>query len=551
MKLLDEVHLVYKDCFIYLFLGLFAFVILFPISPAFGEIPGRDSGVFLYEGQNILNGGLPYLSVWDHKGPLIYYIDAIGLALNHNSWWGTWIIEFLFIYSSLIIGFILLNRLFGFLPAIIGSISWLTILCFFIEGGNLTEEYGILFQFIIFYLFYRCEQEQSNYKMGYLLIGVTTSLIFLLKPNLIGVSLTILLYLVAITVFYNNAGQTLRKIKYFAAGIIAVIVPISLIFLIRGNFFDFIDQFFFYNIIYSSTSIFSKFLAFKHFLSAIAAFNLVFVILLSWIFVIIFVVRTHDNSINKKILTIAIINLPIEFIFASYPAEPYLHYCMTLLPIISIFIGFFVYCIISNFSPLTKSEHRESSTFFGKILAIVIIFGLCISPYVYLLIFTQFSDCYNIVTTNGSTKYAQYDSISLRFNQPNITDRYGGFEISSLTSSKTAFIQNNATDSTIRFILKNTTKDDYVLMFGAETAINFITQRRSPTRFEYQYPLYMQGYDNPLKDQEFLSDLAKNPPKLIIITNNPTTPFEKFKQIITNYKLVAIYGDWKIYQKIT
>ena len=384
-----------------------------------------------------------------------------------------------------------------------------TILCFFIEGGNLTEEYGILFQFIIFYLFYQYEQEQSNYKTGYLLIGEATSLIFLLKPNLIGASLTILLYLVAITVFYKNAGQALRKIKYFVTGIIAVIVPVSLIFLIQGNFFDFIDQFFFYNIIYSSTSVFSKYLAFKHYLSAIAAFNLVFILLLAWLFAIVFAFRTHDNSIHKKFLTIAIINLPIEFILASYPAELYLHYCITLLPMISIFIGFFVYCIISNFSPLTNSERNERSTFFGKILAIVIIFGLCITPYVYLLIFTRFSDCYNIVTTNGSTKYAQYDSISLRFNQPNITDRYGGFEISSLTSTKTAFIQNNATDSTIRFILKNTTKDDYVLMFGAETSINFITQRRSPTRFEYQYPLYMQGYDNPLKDQEFLSDLQK------------------------------------------
>ncbi len=86
-------------------------------------------------------------------------------------------------------------------------------------------------------------------------------------------------------------------------------------------------------------------------------------------------------------------------------------------------------------------------------------------------------------------------------------------------------------------------------MFGAESAINFMTQRKSPTRYVYQYPLYMQGYDDPIKDQEFLSDLAKNPPKLIIITNNRKTPFEKFSAIIENYTLVANNGDWDIYQK--
>ncbi len=43
---------------------------------------------------------------------------------------------------------------------------------FFIGGGNFTEEYGILFQFIILYLFYKSEYGKDNFKTGYLLIGV-------------------------------------------------------------------------------------------------------------------------------------------------------------------------------------------------------------------------------------------------------------------------------------------------------------------------------------------------------------------------------------------
>jgi hypothetical protein len=503
----------YQNLLIFLFLGLFAFVIVFPISPAFREVPFRDSGVFLYAGQNILDGGLPYLSVWDHKGPLIYYIDALGLALIHNSWWGTWAIEFLFIYASLITGYILLQRLFGFLPAIIGSISWLTLLCFFIEGGNFTEEYGILFQFVIFYLFYVSEQERSDERQGYLLIGITTCLVFLLKPNLIGVSFAILLYLAAKTIIDDDKRQTWGKIKYFFTGFMAGIIPLSLIFCIQGNFFEFVDQFFFYNLVYSGTNVTSKFLAFEHLFSTIAYFHLEIVILASCLFAIVFVVRAQDTGILKKFLIISLINLPIEVVLISYSGMQVAHYLMTLLPIIAIFISFFVYCITSDFSLFKNPGQNRLQVFSGKVLAIILLFGLCITPFVYSFIFTQFAGCYDRITTHKSTD----------------TD--------------------DAAHSTIRFIRENTTKDDYVLVFGAETAINFVTQRKSPTRYAYQYPLYMEGYDTPIKDQEFLSDLAKKPPRLIILTGNGATPFEKFKTIIKNYPLVAEYGNWKIYQK--
>jgi hypothetical protein len=164
------------------------------------------------------------------------------------------------------------------------------------------------------------------------------------------------------------------------------------------------------------------------------------------------------------------------------------------------------------------------------------------------LIFTQFFDCTNIFITNESASTAKYQYIYLTYSKANIQDPYS-FELPFLKSREAGIIQNTSDHSTIQFILENTTKEDFVLMFGAESAINFMTQRKSPTRYVYQYPLYMQGYDDPRKDQEFLSDLAKNPPKLIIITNNRKTPFEKFSAIIENYTLVANNGDWDIYQK--
>ena len=47
-------------------------------------IPSYDAGVFNYVGMVIQHGGMPYVDVFDHKGPLIYLINA--LAVEFGSW---------------------------------------------------------------------------------------------------------------------------------------------------------------------------------------------------------------------------------------------------------------------------------------------------------------------------------------------------------------------------------------------------------------------------------------------------------------------------------
>ena len=78
-----------------LLLWLTALLIL-PSNPL-DRLPGRDNGVFLYGGQQILLGKIPYLDFWDHKGPLIHYINALGLYLGNGYRWGVWGIEFIFL----------------------------------------------------------------------------------------------------------------------------------------------------------------------------------------------------------------------------------------------------------------------------------------------------------------------------------------------------------------------------------------------------------------------------------------------------------------------
>ena len=58
--------------------ALLAVAIHLPNLPV-GKAPQEDAGVFLYAAQVLLDGGLPYRDVWDHKPPLIYVLDTYKL----------------------------------------------------------------------------------------------------------------------------------------------------------------------------------------------------------------------------------------------------------------------------------------------------------------------------------------------------------------------------------------------------------------------------------------------------------------------------------------
>lgn len=60
--------------------------------PPYNPVSG-DKEVYHYVGRVILKGGVPYRDVFDHKPPLIYFLNAFELLLGN---WGLWMIDSLF-----------------------------------------------------------------------------------------------------------------------------------------------------------------------------------------------------------------------------------------------------------------------------------------------------------------------------------------------------------------------------------------------------------------------------------------------------------------------
>ena len=66
------------------------------------------------------------------------------------------------------------------------------------------------------------------------------------------------------------------------------------------------------------------------------------------------------------------------------------------------------------------------------------------------------------------------------------------------------------------YITETTSPEDSVLIWGASSMLNFQTQRPSPSRFHYGYPLIVPGEYSQENIDQFVDDLEANQPALIV-----------------------------------
>lgn len=131
----------------------FAYVLCysFSTSPLFPGSYGADSALFqvigkywafeLFEMGSEGIGGIPYIDFFDHKGPLVFWINAIGYRIG-----AIWVIQGICLFVAML-GILDMFSLFELsdLKRVIVVFLTFSALTLFYEGGNLTEEYCLPF----------------------------------------------------------------------------------------------------------------------------------------------------------------------------------------------------------------------------------------------------------------------------------------------------------------------------------------------------------------------------------------------------------------------
>ena len=235
---------------------LFLLFFSYSTSPLFSNNFGiSDSSLFLIIGKAIANGAVPYVGLFDHKGPIIFFLEALGWLIMPNRF-GSFIIQWIFMTVTLILifksGRLFLNKKLAWIPIFF----FLLILTATFEGGNLTEEYSLPFLFLPLYLSLKYFNEELNGIVQHpplyaLVYGVCFTLIVFIRLNN-AVLICAIVLVVIIHLFTNKAYRNFfDNVLTFLSGSFFVFSIITIYFLINHAFGEMLYGTFLFNFKYA------------------------------------------------------------------------------------------------------------------------------------------------------------------------------------------------------------------------------------------------------------------------------------------------------------
>jgi hypothetical protein len=190
----------------------------------------------------VSNGGMPYVDVFDHKPPIIYFFYALGHIIHYK--WG---IFFLYIAIHTIASFLIFNVLKKHSLWLAYAVSLLMCAAILFYSHEISYVDIFATRYLLMYaiiLFTTYSMAIKSKKGIHLLSGFFLAFVFLLQPNEI---LAAFLFVVFILYYTKSLKFSLYNLLYIIGGAAIVAIPVAA-YLIHGNAFSaFIYQAFIFN----------------------------------------------------------------------------------------------------------------------------------------------------------------------------------------------------------------------------------------------------------------------------------------------------------------
>ncbi len=227
--------------------SVFALLFMASNSPLFRAY-GSDSAIFISIGRALAQGVTPYTGIFDHKGPVIFYINALAQVIAPGTG-SIWVVELLCLYASLCA----LRRIAVSLrarPVWLVQLAYLLLFSLRLDGGNYTEEYCnlfILWAFAWMLELLCAETPRWRHALG---IGAMFGLCAMTRLNnampIGGMVLVALAWMLC-----ARRGAVMRSLVGMAAGVALVVLPFVLYFWLVGALPAFIYSAFEHNLMYT------------------------------------------------------------------------------------------------------------------------------------------------------------------------------------------------------------------------------------------------------------------------------------------------------------
>ncbi|MCX8093173.1 MAG: glycosyltransferase family 39 protein [Candidatus Goldbacteria bacterium] len=418
----------------------------------------------MYIGEHINQGKIPYKDIWDHKPPLIYFLNALLFKFFPAESKTIAVFECFWIIFISIIVFLFSKKFFNNKTAFLITLTFTLILSnlSFTKSFGKTETYMLFPIILSVYSFFNFQQTKNI--IFIILSGLFFSIALLFKQTAISILFPILFFLLIDKINF------IEKLKILFCFFMGIFIPILILlfYLIKNDVLkDFISQVLIYN------SFYIKILNYYNIKNLLNSYlfkrpSLLLFLICGLIIIIYehFFKKTKEKNIIIFIHFL-IIWLISDIFFVSLSKRFYPNYFIQLLPVLVFIAGIFLNFIIKN-----------TKIYISIIILIFFIFIL-----------------------SGATSHMEY---AIRFD---------------LKPQNYLIINNNKYTgpdiSIIKWILENTKENDYIYFWGSDTRLNFVTKRKSPTKYTYIYPLLNYKYITSDDFERFYNDLIKNKPKYI------------------------------------
>ncbi len=242
----------FDSIYVIIFFAIFSLIFLSIYSCCtsifYNKYADIDGSTFQVIGKSWLNGYLPYRDTFDHKGPIIYFINMLGFFIGRGSNVGIMILQTISMTFTTfglykINSIKIKNKIINIFLVIFVICIWLTL---GYETGNKTEEWCM--PFLVFSLYYILKFFENYHdtrliKLNHtesIFFGITAGFCFMTKfTNFVPVMPFI--FCIYLLLFLNKQYKELFKnIISFLCGLILISLPFFIYFYIKGTFYDFI-----------------------------------------------------------------------------------------------------------------------------------------------------------------------------------------------------------------------------------------------------------------------------------------------------------------------
>lgn len=302
-----------------------------------------DANAFFTVGKSMLHGLVPYLDLFEQKGPILYFIYMIGAFISEKSFIGVYFLEIIsysitLYYLSKVIRLYLDGKyIYLILPLFLSII----LTSYYFALGGSAEGFILPFLSISLYHFLLYIEKGNLSNQTLLIDGLMAGIVFLIKYNVLGFWIGYMFTIFLIKIRKKKFKELFKNILIFLVGMFIPIVIIIIYFIFNNGLTAFIDSYVITNIFLytSNNSILSKlYYLVKNVLKAMLSNKKIFILSILGFIFLIFKNKRFNNKYLFLIMTFILLIFGIYIGGRNYPYYYFDVTIYSIFGIISIFL---------------------------------------------------------------------------------------------------------------------------------------------------------------------------------------------------------------------